>query len=116
MTKPVSQLTGNDTDADGTVNAATIARVVPVPPLAGTISARRINPASPTGCTTNCVTINPGLGQTQASVTMNAGGTFTLVPHALLTIPILGTYEFRYTVRDDQGALSNQAVVRVTVN
>jgi hypothetical protein len=93
-----------------------MASVVPVPPLAGTISARRINPNSPVGCTTNCVTINPGLGQTQASVTVNADGSFTLRPHALFNIPVAGTYEFSYVVRDDQNAPSNQAVVRVTVN
>jgi Bacterial Ig domain len=116
MTRPVSTLTANDTD-DGAIAATTIARVVPVPPLSGTISARRINPASPAGCTTNCATIAPpALGGSQASVTMNANGTFILRPHAtVLTIPVPGTYEFRYTVRDDQNALSNQAVVRVTV-
>jgi Cadherin-like domain len=121
MTKPVTLLTGNDTDADGTIVTTTVASVVPVPPLTGTISARRINPASPAGCTTNCLTIAPSGGQSQASVTFNANGTYTLVPHATaplfgLSFPVVGTYEFRYTVRDDQNALSNQAVVRVTVN
>jgi VCBS repeat-containing protein len=117
LTRPVSTLTANDTD-DGSINATTIARVSPVPPLVApsTVTARRINPNSPAACTSNCVTINPGVGQTQASVTFNANGTFTLIPHALLTLPVAGTYEFRYTVRDDQNALSNQAIVRVTVN
>ena len=118
MTSPVSVLTANDSDPDGgTINVATIARVVPVPPLGGTISARRINPASPAGCSTNCATINPPALGSQASVTFNANGSFVMRPHAtLLTIPVPGTYEFRYTVRDDQNGLSNQAVVRVTVN
>ncbi|MFT3954422.1 MAG: Ig-like domain-containing protein [Piscinibacter sp.] len=116
LTRPVATLTANDSD-DGTVVATTIAAVVPVPPLSGTISARRINPNSPVGCTTNCATINPGIGQAQASVSFNtAAGTFMLTPHTLLSVPVPGTYEFRYTIRDDQNALSNQAVVRVTVN
>ncbi len=118
MTKPVTVLTANDSDADGTLSLASIARVVPV----GGVTARRINPNSPAGCTTNCVTIAPGPLQAQASVTFNtATGNFVLVPHTIVSLPTVavGTpqvYEFRYTINDDQGAPSNQAVVRVTVN
>ncbi len=119
LTRAVSVLTANDSDADGSLNVASIARVAPVPPATtGTVSARRINPNSPAGCTTNCVTINPGAGQAQASVAFNTtAGTFMLTPHTtVLSVPVPGTYEFRYTIRDDQNAASNQAVVRVTVN
>jgi Bacterial cadherin-like domain len=118
LTRPVTLLTANDSDADGTLNPASIARVVPV----GGATARRINPNSPVGCTTNCVTIAPGPLQAQASVTFNVvAGNFILVPHTIFSLPTVavGTpqvYEFRYTINDDQGATSNQAVVRVTVN
>lgn len=114
-------LLGNDADVDGgTINAQSISAVVPVPPLAsGTISARRINPNSPVGCTTDCATITQNALQSPASVSFNTtNGTFIVLPHRgiLTQIPVAGTYEFRYTVRDEQSGQSNQAVVRVTVN
>jgi Bacterial Ig domain len=112
LTRTISPtLSANDADADGSVVATSITLV----PL----SARRINPASPVGCTNNCVTIALPAGQVEATVTFNtAAGTFMFSPRrgALAQIPVTGTYEFRYTVRDDQNALSNEAVVRVTVN
>lgn len=112
LTRTISPtLAANDSDADGSVVVTSITLV----PL----SARRINPANPVGCTNNCVTIALPAGQVEATVTFNpAAGTFMFSPRrgALTQIPVTGTYEFRYTVRDDQNALSNQAVVRVTVN
>jgi VCBS repeat-containing protein len=117
LTRPISTLTGNDTDPDGnaTINLASVT-VVPG-------SVRKINLASPTGCTTNCDTI-PTLSSTplnwiqaEASVVVTGSTSFRFVPRVnILTQPETGTYEFRYTVRDAQGALSNEAVVRVTVN
>ena len=105
MTRPIAPtLTGNDTD-DGSVVPGTLAIV------AGSI--RQIDP------TTNA-TIALGTRR-EATVTINADGTFRFTPRipntnlAVLQIPVAGTYEFRYTVRDDQGAISNQATVRVTV-
>jgi Bacterial Ig domain len=112
LTRTISPtLSANDTDADGSVVATSITLV----PL----SARRINPASPVGCTNNCVTLALPAGQAEATVTFNTvAGTFMFTPRrgTATQIPVAGTYEFRYTVRDDQNALSNQAVVRVTVN
>jgi hypothetical protein len=112
LTRTISPtLVANDGDADGSVVATSITLV----PL----SARRINPASPVGCTNNCVTIALPAGQVEATVSFNtSAGTFMFSPRrgTALQIPVTGTYEFRYTVRDDQNALSNEAVVRVTVN
>ena len=33
-----------------------------------------------------------------------------------MQVPVAGTYEFIYTVRDEQTAVSNAVAVRVTVN
>jgi len=105
LTRPVAPtLTGNDTD-DGNVVPGTVA-IVPA-------SVRQIDP-------TTSATIALG-NRREATVTINADGTFRFAPRipntniSLLQIPVAGTYEFRYTVRDDQGAISNQATVRVTV-
>ena len=112
LTKPINPtLTGNDSDPDGgSINQSSVSVI------AGSI--RRVNPT--TGATIALPT--SGLGaQREATVTIAADGTFRFTPRipntniAILQTPVAGTYEFRYTVRDDQGSLSNQGVVRVTV-
>lgn len=119
LTRPIATLTGNDSDADGSINQASVAVV------AGSV--RRINTASPAGCTTNCATMAlPTIfgtpTQREATVTINGASDFRFTPRIPNTnvlaaqLPVAGTYEFRYTVRDDQNAVSGQAVVRVTVN
>ena len=111
LTRPITTLTGNDSDADGSLNLTSVAVV------AGSV--RRINLASPAGCTTACATVALPAAQLEATVSFNAAaGTFLFTPRrsSALLIPVAATYEFRYTIRDDQNALSNPAVVRVTVN
>lgn len=107
MTKPIAPtLTGNDADADGSIVTGSVAVV------AGSV--RQIDP------NTGATIALPG-NRREATVTINADGTFLFTPRipttniGALQLPVPGTYEFRYTVRDDQGAASNQATVRVTV-
>lgn len=69
----------NDTDADGTLNPATVA-----------------------------VAVNPTRGGTAV---VNASGAITFTPK----FNFRGTDTFTYTVRDNEGAISNQATVRVNV-
>jgi hypothetical protein len=107
MTRPIDPtLTGNDVDPDG-------GSIVPGSMAVQAGSVRRINPT--TGATIALV------AQREATVTI-VGGTFRFTPRipntniAALQVPVAGTYEFIYTVRDEQTAVSNAVPVRVTVN
>lgn len=114
MTRPIDPtLTGNDVDPDG-------GSIVPASMAVQAGSVRRINPT--TGATIALPTggILAG-GQREATVTI-VGGNFRFTPRipntntAALQVPVAGTYEFIYTVRDEQTAVSNAVAVRVTVN
>ncbi len=81
--------TANDTDSDGTINVATV----------------DLDPATAGTQTTFTVT-------GEGTFTVDALGNVTFTPIATFT----GTSTIPYTVRDNDGALSNQADLSVTVN
>lgn len=93
--QPPVQLTGNrdplanDSDSDGSLNPASVT-IVQQP-------ARRI----------------AAIG-TAPSVAY-IGGVLTFTPQLIQNRPVPGSYSFTYRVRDDQGAASNVASVRITL-
>jgi VCBS repeat-containing protein len=108
--------TANDGVASSATATATItvaANKAPVA-VADTVSMKRNTTLAPTSLV---ITLNPAsvVIATAANkgglVTVNANGTITYVPKLNFT----GTESFAYQVRDNLGALSNRATVRVNV-
>ncbi|TXD46292.1 tandem-95 repeat protein, partial [Polaribacter sp. IC073] len=89
----VATITANDTDADGTVDAATILLIDPK------------NPANTGNSTTPLVIANVGI------YTVDTSGNVTFAP----TPEFTGVTNVTYTVKDDIGTISNQGTVSVTV-